>query len=42
METVGASTPARTPLKAQSVAAIHSTRCMRTGEAASVSDPDAR
>lgn len=40
METAGASTPVRTQLKAQSVAAIHSTRCTQMGGAALVSgDP---
>lgn len=42
METVDASTPAKTPLKAQSVAAILGTRCTRMGGAASVNgDPNA-
>lgn len=41
METVDASTPVRTLLKAQSVAAILSTRCTRMGGAASVNgDPN--
>lgn len=40
METVGASTPVRTQLKVQSVAATHSTRCTQMGGAALVSgDP---
>lgn len=40
METAVASTPARTQLKAQSAAAIHSTRCSQMGGAAWVSgDP---
>lgn len=42
METVDASTPVKTPLKAQSVAAILGTRCTRMGGAASVNgDPNA-
>lgn len=37
MEMVGASTPVKTQLKAQSVAAIHSTRCTQMGGAVLVS-----